>query len=435
MSSQVEGNIFDKTKFNQQLEVPYISVKNELIGKIHPKVKPFLLKKVKLNPLQDGNEDDGIKDILFEPTLFKSKENELRKEFNSLGLELDFKFKKVNLTYENYTIEDALKQLVPQSPETSELNVLSSWSTIGHIVQVNLREHLHPYKLIIGQVLLDKLQPQIKMIVNKTSAIDNEFRNFEMEILAKVPGEVSTVVQVSSLGCKFKFDFAKVYWNPRLSTEHERIIKTLRPGMDNLYDVFAGVGPFSVPAAKRKCKVLANDLNPHSYEALCENSKMNKVTNYISCYNLDGREFIKNIVSADLVKEWKALQSGDECKVKQFHITMNLPALAIEFLNSFGSWMDHHQEEIEKLTDFALPMIHCYCFVKRKNDSEAEKEIIERAETAIGCKINKIEKIYHVRNVAPFKEMYRLVFELPRHLVVKKSDQEQVTKKLKVSND
>jgi tRNA (guanine37-N1)-methyltransferase len=42
-------------------------------------------------------------------------------------------------------------------------------------------------------------------------------------------------------------------------------------------DVFAGVGPFAVPAGKRKVFVLANDLNPYSYSSLLGNIKTNKV--------------------------------------------------------------------------------------------------------------------------------------------------------------
>ena len=42
-------------------------------------------------------------------------------------------------------------------------------------------------------------------------------------------------------------------------------------------DVFAGVGPFALPAAKKGCAVLANDLNPESYKYLNINIKGNKV--------------------------------------------------------------------------------------------------------------------------------------------------------------
>ena len=82
--------------------------------------------------------------------------------------------------------------------------------------------------------------PTIKTVVNKLNGIDNTYRNFSLEILA---GEKDTNVTVKENACLFKFDFANVYWNPRLGFEHERVVKLLNSN-DVLYDVFAGVGPF-----------------------------------------------------------------------------------------------------------------------------------------------------------------------------------------------
>ena len=42
-------------------------------------------------------------------------------------------------------------------------------------------------------------------------------------------------------------------------------------------DVFAGVGPFAVPAAKKGCAVWANDLNPESMRYLNANVESNRV--------------------------------------------------------------------------------------------------------------------------------------------------------------
>ena len=91
-----------------------------------------------------------------------------------------------------------------------------------------------------------------------------------MELLA---GEDNTVAKVKEGNCFFTFDFAKVYWNSRLHTEHGRIVSTFKPGQV-VCDVFAGVGPFALPAAKHGCIVFANDLNPSSYEFLAENVKV-----------------------------------------------------------------------------------------------------------------------------------------------------------------
>lgn len=159
-------------------------------------------------------------------------------------------------------------------PEDLLEEVPSGYTLTGDIAHVNLREAYLPYKQIIGQVILDK-NPNIKTVINKTEevGVTSEFRTFDMEILA---GEPKTEVEVSESGCRFKFDFAKVYWNSRLETEHNRIIKSFKEG-EAVADVMAGVGPFAIPAGKKKVFVWANDLNPESYKAMVDNIKRNKV--------------------------------------------------------------------------------------------------------------------------------------------------------------
>lgn len=76
--------------------------------------------------------------------------------------------------------------------------------------------------------------------------------------------------------CRFTFDFSKVYWNSRLHTEHERLVRMFKPE-DVVVDVFAGVGPFAIPAGRKGCAVLANDLNPVSHTYLEKNVHDNRV--------------------------------------------------------------------------------------------------------------------------------------------------------------
>lgn len=108
-------------------------------------------------------------------------------------------------------------------------------------------------------------------MVNKTSSIQDEYRTLPMELIA---GEDAYAVQVREGKCRFSFDFRTVFWNSRLENEHLRLVQLLREG-DVLIDMFAGVGPYAVPAAKRGAQVWANDLNPHCYAALQHNAAAN----------------------------------------------------------------------------------------------------------------------------------------------------------------
>ncbi|KAK1339266.1 hypothetical protein QTO34_019946 [Cnephaeus nilssonii] len=190
----------------------------------------------------------------------------------------------LELTYENFKSEEILRAVLPEGQD-----VTSGFSRVGHIAHLNLRDHQLPFKHLIGQVMIDK-NPGITLAVNKINNIDNTYRNFQMEVLY---GEENMMTKVRENNYTYEFDFSKVYWNPRLSTEHSRITELLKPG-DVLFDVFAGVGPFAIPAAKKNCTVFANDLNPESYKWLLHNCKLNKVDNKVKSLTWMGKTSSKD---------------------------------------------------------------------------------------------------------------------------------------------
>ena len=123
-------------------------------------------------------------------------------------------------------------------------------------------------------MIIDK-NPSIETVINKIDEVGEQsaYRTFQYELLA---GDPSLEVEVRELDCTFRFDYSKVYWNSRLNTEHERLVKRFAPG-EAVCDVMAGVGPFAVPAGARKVFVWANDLNPDSHAALEDAIALNKV--------------------------------------------------------------------------------------------------------------------------------------------------------------
>ena len=211
-----------------------------------------------------------------------------------------------------------------------------------------------------------------------------------------------------------------------LGTERLRITELLKKG-DTFFDVFAGVGPFAIPAASNKCTVYANDLNPESYKWLKTNCKLNKVPG-VHCYNMDGRDFIRQVVKNEV---WKLMtEGGDESATDVIHIIMNLPAIAVEFLDVFyGLFAD--VDPSLRLKAFTIH-VYCYAFVKAEQDLS---EVTVRVEKAVGAPIGDVSVTF-VRNVAPYKDMIRVSFVLPDSILFAKhdSDGEPASKRQCIEN-
>lgn len=341
---------------------------------------------------------------------------------------------KVDLDYDYWTADDIMQQVLP--PELRE-GAPTGFAMIGHIAHVNLLEEYLPYKYLIGQLILDK-NKKVRTVVNKLDSIDAQFRFFKMEVIA---GEPNYVVEHHESDCRFTFDFSKVYWNSRLHTEHERLVCMFEPE-DVVVDVFAGVGPFAIPAARKGCAVLANDLNPASHSYLEKNVHDNRVSDLVRTSCEDGRDFIRTIVKRvyenplppftgpplsrtqqDREKRRaRALQKGVDAlpelnlptRKRIDHFVMNLPDTAILFLDAFRGIMIADEKHDLVSTYEVMPMVHCHCFTRELDPQRAEADIRQRVEQQLGAPLNEDVSLHLVRSVAPNKEMYCISFRLPR---------------------
>lgn len=403
----------DRTAFITTVELPFLKVHGIKLTNIIPVVKKYLFKIKNFKPIQSI---DNETIIYLNPLLIQSFEDFVEDEKKQL-LEMNNQFgtTKIILKYDNWQSYDILRAILPK-----EIEVPTSYSIIGHIVHLNLRDIHLPYKTIIGQVYLDTI-PNVRTVLNKINIIHTTFRNFTLEILA---GDKNTIATVKENGYIYELDFSQVYWNPRLSTEHKNLITFMKPN-DVLYDVFAGVGPFAIPAACKGIKVFANDLNPESYKWLQKNIIINKVKRNIQCFNMDGRDFLKTIFKTDILNRRAINQSGIE------HIVMNLPALAIEFLDVF---FDSFNENEIKQICYQPPIIHLYCFVKTNKGENACELAQLLIEEKLGCTLtsNSLLDLHYVRNVSSNKEMIRISFLLTKNILM---GEEPAMKKLKMENN
>ncbi|XP_050342630.1 tRNA (guanine(37)-N1)-methyltransferase [Nymphalis io] len=398
----------DREKFLRNITVPILKVPDEKLSTVISICKPYFLKLQKFKPVQNllvKPSEKLYKCIYFDPekiTKWHNFSEDDRKNLQECDIdENNFDLQEIQVTYDNFKHDTIFKAVLPENEET-----ISGFSQIGHIIHLNLRDHLLEYRSLVGEVLVDKIQ-NCRTVIHKTGIIDNTYRNFKMEVIA---GDEDFLVTVKESRCIFQFDFSKVYWNPRLSREHERILELLSPG-DVLFDIFCGVGPFAIPAAKQKCKVFANDLNPESYKWLNHNAQQNKVNmNLFKSYNLDGKDFICTTFKTFVTNYYNGKETLK--KGAKIHITMNLPELAVQFLKYFKGLIKDTQLNDKYDCDI---FVYVYCFSVGEDPYAIAKQMVN---DNIGKDISSnIVDVFDVRNVSPKKEMMRVTFKLTKEII------------------
>ncbi|KAF0919331.1 hypothetical protein E2562_029192 [Oryza meyeriana var. granulata] len=297
----------------------------------------------------------------------------------------------LTLFYNYWPMSEVLEELLPEG-----IIVPTGFETVGHIAHLNLRDEHLPYKKLIAQVVLDKNKPKIQTVVNKTDAIQNDYRIMQLEVLAGIDSLVTTVIES---GLRFQVDLSTVYWNSRLSTERQRLVDHVFKNSDVVCDVFSGVGPIAISAAKKVKYVYANDLNPTSVEYLERNIVLNKLERKIEVFNMDARRFISSIYSSQHVHP-----------VTQ--VVMNLPNDAAEFLDVFRGISRNNQSGLTCV----MPKIHVYGFSKAE---DPEYDFHERINLTLGENVTDVE-MHRVRLVAPGKWMLCASFTLPESVASSK---------------
>jgi tRNA (guanine37-N1)-methyltransferase len=161
-------------------------------------------------------------------------------------------------------------------PEEVRPILPSSFDIIGDIAIIELPEELMPYGTAIGEAIL-KVHRHIKAVFAKGGKVSGEYRVRELIHLA---GEKRTETIHRENGIRLKLDVAKVYFSPRLATERMRVFEKTRPG-EIVFDMFAGVGPYSILLSKKARLVFACDINPWAIRYLEENIRLNKAFNVV----------------------------------------------------------------------------------------------------------------------------------------------------------
>ena len=266
------------------------------------------------------------------------------------------------------TLNQVLKGKLPPDLLASLPKALD---VVGDIVIIEIPPQLKAYENVIGEAIL-QTHRNIRTVLAKAGAVSGIYRVRDLSLIA---GEHKTQTVHREFGCLFHVDVAKAYFSPRLSHEHQRVAALVQS--DEVVDLFAGVGPFSVLIAKRNpdVRVYAVDINPEAVELLKVNVRVNRVENRVFPIVGDARQ----------ITQTKLKGSADR-------VIMNLPETAIEFVDSACQAIKPQGG-----------IIHFYAFVRHPDSIDELKLRFSRAVESAGRKVDAFIQVRSVRETAPFE--------------------------------
>ena len=266
------------------------------------------------------------------------------------------------------TVLDSLQEKLP----SHVLAIIPrSIDIVGGIAILEITPELNPYKAKIGEAIL-AVNKNVRTVLSKASPISTQYRVREFEVLA---GDDCTETMHNEYGCRYILDLRKVYFSPRLGYEHDRISRLVTEG-ETVIDMFAGIGPFSIPIAKRRSSVMvyAIDVNPEAIRYLKENIKLNKVEGKVTPFLGD----CKNIV------DHKLRGIADR-------VIMNLPGESLEYA-------DTACQAIKPTGG----IMHLYTFSDEKEPFNKLRDALKRSVLSAGRSVKDVETRI-VKEVAPYK--------------------------------
>ena len=200
---------------------------------------------------------------------------------------------------------------------------------------------------------------RVRTICARIGRISGKLRKPQLKVvLSRVKKDRTIAIHLED-GIRYKIDVAKLMFSKGNMVERHRIAK-LAKSNEVVLDMFAGIGYFSLPLAKKVKKVYSIELNPISYHYLNENIRINRIIN-IEAIRGNCAEIVPRL------------------KIKADRIMMGYLPSPFRYLGAaFGA---AHKGTV----------IHYHCLADRNNAEDELKKLLE--------KINRTHKVKLIRAV------------------------------------
>jgi tRNA wybutosine-synthesizing protein 2 len=204
----------------------------------------------------------------------------------------------------------------------------NGYQRLGRVLVLRLPARLRPHFAEIGRAWQAELG--VATVLVRTGPIAGALREPTVE---RIAGD-GTETEVVEHRIRWRFDAARVMFAAGNRTERARMGRLVRPGED-VVDLFAGIGYFSIPMARAEptVRVRAVEVNPVAHRYLLENAALNGVGSRVDCRLGDNRVL--------------PLEPGRAHRVVMGYLPDAVPwtARAIGLLRPEGGWLHVHAVE------------------------------------------------------------------------------------------
>ncbi|ELY88368.1 class I SAM-dependent methyltransferase [Natrialba taiwanensis] len=220
---------------------------------------------------------------------------------------------------------DVVRQLDPE-PRTTDLpdllaergwseaaleSVPNSWAVIGSVIQVTVpegvpddqdgtrereqgRERKRDRERELGEALLELHGEADSVIADEGIATEGEAGRMREPRTRHLAGERDTETIHTEHGTKYGLDPTEVMFSPGNQAERVRMGERCAPD-EHVFDMFAGIGYFTLPMARAGAQVTATEINPTAFRYLVENALLNDVSEHVDAYMTDCRDLAGEI--------------------------------------------------------------------------------------------------------------------------------------------
>ena len=185
-----------------------------------------------------------------------------------------------------------------------------SWAVIGDVIVVRVPEGC-PDERGLGEALLEFHGEADSVLADEGIANDGEAGTHREPKRRVIAGRRDTETVHTEHGTRYALDPATVMFSPGNQAERVRMGEIVDPD-ERVFDMFAGIGYFTLPMARAGARVTATEINPPSFAYLLENAIANDVADRIDAYRADCRDLADGLETDRVVMGYYGSADGTD---------------------------------------------------------------------------------------------------------------------------